>query len=248
MTLRGIAAKMVVALAVVCFCASTYDWVGAATLQGKVRTPRPRLTSPQNGDTLIAGESIFIRWDVDTTGINVPFCEQEIFLILDNGKSYELVARELGENVREIEWTVPNRPTTHATLSFGAGCDQRPFAFYEGLFPQAQFVFQILAPRETSGGITLKSLNTTKARAGDEIEISWESTVDQVDYFEIKVSYDRGLRFHSIGKTADHKFSWIVPEDIAGNASFKVIARKKDGSRVESWGTGAESQLKVRDK
>jgi hypothetical protein len=248
MTLRGNAAKLVVALAVVCFCTSTFDWAGAATLQGKTVTPKPRLSSPRVGDTLIAGERSFIRWTVDTEGINVPFCEQEIFLILDNGKSYELVARELGPDVREFEWTVPNRPTPHATLSFGAGCDQRPFAFYEGLFPQTRHVFQILPPRESSGGITLKSLKDVEAQAGDEIEISWESSVDQLDFFEIKVSYDRGLRFHSIGKTSDQKFTWTVPEDVAGIASFKVIARKLDGTRVESWGTSAESQLKVRDK
>jgi hypothetical protein len=238
---------MVVALAVICFCASTYDWVGAATLQGKVRAPRPSLVSPRNGDTLIAGESIFIRWEVDTTGINVPFCEQEIFLIIDNGKSYELVARELGENVREIEWTVPNRPTTHATLSFGAGCDQRPFAFYEGLFPQAQHVFQILPPRDYAAAVTLKSLKETEAQAGDEVEIIWESSVEQVDFFEIQVSYNRGNHFHKIGKTRKQKYTWTVPEDIRGTATFRVIARKKDGTQVKS-GAGAESQLIVRDK
>jgi hypothetical protein len=248
MTLRGKAAMLVVALAVVCFCASTFDWVGAATLQGKVITPRPRLLQPRNGDTLIAGETTFIRWTVDTNGINVPFCEQEIFVIIDNGKSYELVARELGQDVREFEWTVPNRPTTHATLSFGAGCDQRPFAFYEGLFPQSQRVFQILPPREYSGAITLKSLKETDVQAGSDIEISWESTVDQVDFFEVKVSYDRGLHFHSICTTSVHKFTWTVPEDISGIASFKVVARKKDGTSVESLGTSAESQIRVRDK
>lgn len=248
MTLKRKAAKLFVALALVCFCASTFDWVGAATLQGKVVTPRPLLISPRNGDTLIAGETIFIRWTVDTQGVNVPFCEQEIFLIVDNGKSYELVARELGDGIREIEWTVPNKPTTHATLSFGAGCDQRPFAFYEGMFPQTRHVFQILPPREHSGAITLKSLTETEVQAGSEIEISWESTVAQVDFFEVKVSYDRGLHFHSIGKTADQKFIWIVPEDISGIASFKVVARKMDGTRVESLGTNAESQIKVRDK
>ncbi|HET8674878.1 MAG TPA: hypothetical protein VFO63_03745, partial [Blastocatellia bacterium] len=237
MTLRGIAAKMVVALAVVCFCVSTYDWVGAATPQ-KVRTPRPTLVSPRNGDTLIAGESIFIRWEVDTTGINVPFCEQEIFLIIDNGKSYELVAREIGENVREIEWTVPNRPTTHATLSFGAGCDQRPFAFYEGLFPQTQHVFQILPPRDYTASVTMNSLKGTEAQAGDEVEISWESSVEQVDFFEIQVSYNRGNHFHKIGKTRNQKFTWTVPEDIRGTATFRVIARKKDGTQVKS-GAGA---------
>jgi hypothetical protein len=157
------------------------------------------------------------------------------------------VARELGQDVREFEWIVPNRPTTHATLSFGAGCDQRPFAFYEGLFPQTRHVFQILPPRESSGAITLKSLKDVEARAGDEIEISWESSVDQVDSFEIRVSYDRGLHFHSIGKTSEQRFTWTVPEDISGVASFKVVARKTDGTRVESWGA-AESQLKVRDK
>jgi hypothetical protein len=213
MTLRGYAAKMVVALAVVCLCASTFDWAGAATLQGKTVTPTPRLSSPRVGDTLIAGERVFIRWTVETQGINVPFCEQEIFLILDNG----------------------------------AGCDQRPFAFYEGLFPQTRHVFQILPPRESSGAITLKSLKDVEARAGDEIEISWESSVDQVDSFEIRVSYDRGLHFHSIGKTSEQRFTWTVPEDISGVASFKVVARKTDGTRVESWGA-AESQLKVRDK
>ncbi len=247
MTLRGKVTKLVVALAVFCFCASTYDWAGAATLQGKVRTPRPRLTSPQNGDTLIAGETVFIRWEVDTTGINVPFCEQEIFLIIDNGKSYELVAREIGENVREIEWTVPNKPTTHATLSFGAGCDQRPFAFYEGLFPQTREVFQILPARNYAPAVTLKSLKETQAQPGDEVEISWESSVEQLDFFEVKVSYNRGNHFHTIGKTSDRKYTWTVPEDIRGTATFKVIARKKDGTHVES-GAGDESQIKVRDK
>jgi hypothetical protein len=205
------------------------------------------LISPRVGDTLIAGERVFIRWTVDTEGINVPFCEQEIFLILDNGKSYELVARELGENTREFEWTVPNRPTTHATLSFGAGCDQRPFAFYEGLFPQTRHVFQILPPREGSGAVTLKSLKAVEARAGDEIEIIWESSVEGVDLFEVRVSYDRGLHFHTIGKTSEQKFTWTVPEDVSGTASFKIVARKMDGTRVESWGA-AETQLKVRDK
>ena len=246
MTLRGKAAKMVVALAILCFCAATFDWVGAATLQ-KIRPPRPRLISPQNGDTLIAGETIFIRWEVDTNGINVPFCEQEIFLILDNGKSFELVAREVGENVREMEWTVPNKPTTHATLSFGAGCDQRPFAFYEGLFPQSREVFQILPPRNYAPSVTLKSLSQTDARAGDDIEISWDSSVDQVDFFEVKVSYNRGNHFHSIGKPSARSFTWTVPEDIRGTATFKVIARKKDGTHVES-GAGDESQIKVRDR
>ena len=246
MTLKGLAARMVVALALVCFCASTYDWIEAATPQ-KVRPPRPRLVSPQNGDTLIAGETVFIRWEVDTTGINVPFCEQEIFLILDNGKSYELVAREIGETVREIEWTVPNKPTTHATLSFGAGCDQRPFAFYEGLFPQSREVFQILPPRNYAPAVTLKSLKETNAQAGDQIELSWESSVDQIDFFEVKVSYNRGNHFHTVGKTSDRSFTWTVPEDIRGTATFKVIARKKDGTHVES-GAGDQSQIKVRDK
>ena len=248
MTLKGKATKLFVALALVCFCASTYDWVGATTLQGKIVTPRPRLITPRNGDTLIAGETVFIRWTVDTDGVNVPFCEQEVFLIVDNGKSYELVARELGEGVRELEWTVPNKPTTNAILAFGAGCDQRPFAFYEGLFQQTRNVFQILAPRDHSGMITLKSLKEAEVKAGSELEISWESTFDQVDFFEVKVSYDRGLHFHSIGKTSDLRFIWIVPEDISGIASFKVVARKMDGTQAESLGTNAESQIKVRDK
>jgi hypothetical protein len=199
--------------------------------QSKIKPPTATMTYPRMGDVFVPGEQVTVTWEVNPG--NVSFCEQELHLILNGGKQWVRISRELGEESRSFEWTVPDMPTEHAVLAINLGCDRRPYASFEGVNVQSQAVFQILPARDGYQGVEVAS-GKTSAHPGEQVPVTWTSSVVDVDQFEVLISYDRGASFNSIGETRDTNFVWTVPKDFSGSVVFSIVARRFNGTRVES--------------
>jgi hypothetical protein len=115
------------------------------------------------------------------------------------------------------------------------------------LNPQTASAFIISKAPSLTPTVQLKSLSSQEAIAGERVEIGWDSNVEDVAYYEIKVSYDQGAHFHRLGKTVRTEYSWKVPSDFAGHATFKVVAHTQSGAVVESV-TSAKPNLLVRSR
>lgn len=203
---------------------------GAGILQ-KLRPPKAVMTSPSAGDVFFPGDQVTIKWDVKPGDIR--FCEQELFLVVNGGKWFR-ITRELGDESRSFEWTVPDTPTDNAILVINLGCDQRPYIPFEGSNAQTQAPFQILPARNGHQSIEVAALERTTVQPGEDIPVRWKSSVEDVDAFEVMVSYDRGAHFLSIAETRDTSFVWTAPKDFSGSVTFSVVARKSNGERIEA--------------
>lgn len=215
---------------------------GAGALQ-KIKPPTATMTSPRNGEVFIPGDQVTIAWDVKEG--NVSFCEQELHLMVNGGKEWIRLTRELGDDVRQFEWTVPDIPTENAMIEISLGCDRRPYLPFEGVNIQSQAVFQILPARNGHQSVEVASPEKTTVQPGDDVPVRWKSSVEDVEAFEVMVSYDRGAHFHSVGETRDTSMVWSVPKDFSGTVAFTVVARKSNGARVEAVpGSGSMIDIK----
>jgi len=226
----------------VLFVAST-----AAPQKKGGRTNEPysaRLISPRAGDVLMPGQQIRIEWESTLPRVDLTWCEQEIYLSLDGGKSnVARITPQLDPQTGYYNWTVPNTPSDKVVFDIHFGC--------EGYFnetPSVQFksVFSIASDSKAQE-VTISSITPAQASPGDTVRIAWDSSVQNVEYFELRVSYDRGAHFQTFAKTKNTQFDWEVPADYAGHATFQVVARTLDGGQVDSI-VSAEPQLVVRGK
>lgn len=215
---------------------------GGAALQ-KIKPPTATMTSPRNGEVFLPGDQVTIAWDVKAG--SVSFCEQELYLLVNGGKQWVRLTRELGDDVRQFEWTVPDIPTENAMIEISLGCDRRPYLPFEGVNIQSHAVFQILPARSGYQSVEVASLEKTTVQPGEDIPVRWKSSVEDVEVFEVMVSYDRGAHFHSILETRDTSIVWTAPKDFSGTVAFSVVARKSNGARVEA-APGSSSMIDVK--
>ena len=105
-----------------------------------------KLVSPRAGDLLFPGEKVRIVWDVllPKLPVDISWCEAEIYLSLDGGKTYPIIITPLhldpSSGTLSFDWTVPNTPTAAAVLDIRFGCEQY---FPEARSPQTASSFAI---------------------------------------------------------------------------------------------------------
>ena len=202
-----------------------------------------RLISPAPGDVLVAGQRTTITWDALLPKIDLTWCEQEITLSLDGGKTATMrLTPQLDPRAKSFDWVVPDAPTEKAVLVLRFGCEG---TFRETAYPQTDSVFTIASSSSSTPKVSLKSLGSSEVTPGESVTIGWDSTVDDVAFYEIKVSYDQGAHFHRLAKTSNTEYWWKVPSDTVGHATFKVVAHTRSGELVES-STSAKPDLMLR--
>ncbi len=208
-----------------------------AQSSGQQSMPKPKvgLLLPKAGEAFSPGQKIKITWKVDLPPkIDLSWCEQEIFLSIDGGKTFQYrITPELSPTLRFYEWTVPNLPTEQAVLDIRFGSEFSQMRF-EKSKPQTKMMFRILPQTNKVEEVKLTISTTEKLLPGDEFPFSWISSVDDLAHFEVLISYDQGAHFHSLAQIKDDNFAWTVPNNFSGMVSFKVVAHKLDGSTIES--------------
>jgi len=76
--------------------------------------------SPAAGESLRAGATTTLRFAVEE-----EIEEMEVLLSLDGGRSFPIrVTREMAEGTHQLEWRVPNLPTTRARLALRVGSER----------------------------------------------------------------------------------------------------------------------------
>ena len=102
----------------------------AAELDGQQGTYSARLISPQAGQVVYPGQKVHIVWEAlfPKLPVDPSWCEAEIWLSLDGGKSFPVLITpwHFDPNVRTLsfDWIVPNMPTAAAVLDIRFGCEQ----------------------------------------------------------------------------------------------------------------------------
>lgn len=205
-----------------------------------------RLISPAAGDVLVPGSQVTVVWEPTISkDLDLTWCEQEIYLSLDGGKTAaQRISPQLDPRATSFVWTVPNTPSQSAVLDLRFGCEG---TLPETLNPQTASAFVISKGPRLTPTVELKSLSNPEAAPGERVEIGWDSNVEDAVYYEVKVSYDQGAHFHRLGKTVRTEYTWKVPSDLAGHATFKVVAHTQSGALVESV-TSAKPNLLVRSR
>jgi hypothetical protein len=97
-----------------------------------------KLVSPQAGDVVYPGQTVRIVWEalLPKLPVDPSWCEAEIYLSLDGGKSFPFIITPIrfdpDSKIFSFDWTVPNMPTAAAVLDIRFGCEQ--------YFPEARSV------------------------------------------------------------------------------------------------------------
>jgi len=204
---------------------------------GQQPVPKPKISMlfPKAGEAFSPGQKVRIAWNVDLSPkINLSWCEQEIFLSIDGGKTFPYrITPELSPSSREYVWTIPNLPTDQAVLDIRFGSEFSQMRF-EKSQPQKRKMFRILPSANIAQEVKLVIPQIEKLFPGDQLPLNWSSEIADLDNFEVLISYDQGAHFHPLTKTKDNHFTWTVPNDFSGTVGFKVVAHKTDGSTIES--------------
>ena len=90
-----------------------------------------QLVSPKAGDVVFPGQKVKIVWEASFPKLSVPvsWCETEIYLSLDGGRSFPVIITPIhldpspNRNL-SWDWTVGNTPTRAAVLDIRFGCEQ----------------------------------------------------------------------------------------------------------------------------
>jgi len=210
---------------------------------GSSRRYVAKLISPKAGDVLFPGQQVAIRWEATLPTVELAWCEVEIYLSLDGGRSNAVrLTPQLDPRIGYFNWTVPNLPTTAAVLDIHFGCEEH---FPESPSVQAQSVFAIIPSTGILPEIKLNPVSDARPSPGSTVQISWNSSVKNVAYFELQISYDGGAHFYSVTETSELQFDWNVPDDFIGQATFRVVAQTDEGGHVASV-ISAEPQVIVR--
>jgi hypothetical protein len=202
-----------------------------------------RLISPRPGDILLPGQQVRVQWQAALPHVDMTWCELELYLSLDGGRTYPIrLTPQLDPRIGYFDWTVPNTPTGAAVLDIRFGC--------EGYYPesasvQSRSMFVIARSVKAAPEVAIVSVTPAEASPKDNVQVSWTSSVEGVDHFEVQISADGGAHFYKVGDTKDQHFTWQVPEDFAGHATFRVIAQSAGAAHVDSLIT-AEPQVIVR--
>src|SRR5436190_538321 len=90
-----------------------------------------KLVSPHAGDVVFPGQKVRIVWEelLPKLPVDPSWCEAEIRLSLDGGKSFPFVITPIHfdpnpNRIVSFDWTVGNTPTAAAVLDIRFGCEQ----------------------------------------------------------------------------------------------------------------------------
>ena len=89
-----------------------------------------KLLSPLPREVVYPGQRVRVVWEslLPKLPVDLSWCETEIWLSLDGGKSFPFVITPIGFDLsagtRTFDWTVPNMPTNEAVLDIRFGCQQ----------------------------------------------------------------------------------------------------------------------------
>jgi hypothetical protein len=111
------------------------------TSSAKTGAYSAKLISPAAGQVLQPGETVRVEWISRLPNIDLSWCEAEVFLSLDGGRTFNLlISPWMNGKAHYFYWTVPNWPTNAAVLDIRYGCEQ----FYpESYAPQPASTFVI---------------------------------------------------------------------------------------------------------
>lgn len=209
--------------------------LAGSTFAASIQDVRIKLISPKRGDVLVVGQTVQVKWKARIPkGLDLTWCEQETFLSIDGGQNFiRRITGQLSPRVNSFEWVVPNLPTRKAVLNLRFGSDGGPGRL-ETSHIQSKNVFQIVAASVPPQAVDVSAVSVSQTRPGQEVKLSWRSSVKQVDRYEVLVSYNAGAHFNLVGKTSRQDFTWRVPAAFAGHATFKVVAVTRNGLRIES--------------
>jgi hypothetical protein len=83
---------------------------------------RAELISPSAGEVLVPGQVFKISWKSTLPRMDLDWCETELRLSLDGGRTFTWITGERDPRVKYFNWTVPNTPTNAAVLDIHFGC------------------------------------------------------------------------------------------------------------------------------
>ena len=98
----------------------------SATAQGKEDRKGGRyvatLISPRAGEVLTPGQVVRVEWASRLPNLDLSWCEAEVRLSLDGGKTFVWITGERDPREKFFYWTVPNTPTNEGVLVIHFGC------------------------------------------------------------------------------------------------------------------------------
>ncbi|MEP6809216.1 MAG: hypothetical protein ABI992_03165 [Chthoniobacterales bacterium] len=80
------------------------------------------LISPHPGEVLVPGQHVKILWSGHYPKMDLSWCETEIYLSLDGGRTFSQVTGERDARTQSVDWIVPNTPSDTAVLNIRFGC------------------------------------------------------------------------------------------------------------------------------
>jgi hypothetical protein len=189
-----------------------------------------KMTYPTSGTSLLGGQQINITWNVSVVN-NSKFLEQEIYVSYNGGKSYELITAELPSSQRSFAWTVPNRTSRGVIVDIRCGNGIRG---PEYLNPQRTTTFDIIATKGVVPTVTMGKVAKKKVSPGEKVEIHWDANFEDIENYEVRVSFDEGLHFQTLDKTTEQSYVWTAPEVGTARVTFQIVANTKDGKKFAS--------------
>jgi hypothetical protein len=234
-------ARFILLFLLVTLCAN----IASGQTNSKKPFPKIKMLLPKTGDELKVGDQINIAWEANVPKeLDINRCEQEIYLSLDGGRTLaKRITGHLAGSTRNFLWTVPDLPTDQAVLMFRFGSQTGRYVF-EKSYLKKSTIFRIIRTQARVEKVELTPLENHPAQPGQTVEISWQSNIANLDFYEVMISYDQGAHFQSLTRTAATSYRWTVPTDFVGNASFQIVAQRQDGSRISTV-TDAEPNVLV---
>ena len=99
-----------------------------------------KLISPEAGEVLVPGQVVRVKWTAVFPDVNLTWCEGDLRLSLDGGRTFMRITGELDPQEQYFDWIVPNMPTRSAVLDIRFGCLG---VYTETSSPQVQSPFVI---------------------------------------------------------------------------------------------------------
>ena len=81
-----------------------------------------QLLSPSPGEILTPGKVFRISWNSTLPRMDLNWCETELRLSIDGGRTFTWITGERDPRVKYVDWIVPNTHTNAAVLDIHFGC------------------------------------------------------------------------------------------------------------------------------
>lgn len=175
------------------------------------------ITSPNGGETWLAGSSQTITWA--TTG-TVEFVTLEYSA--DNGSTWNNIITNIS-NTGNYPWTVPAINSNNALVRVFDASDGEPIDVSDAVFNISMSSLTLTAP---NGGETWT--------AGSVETIAWNTT-GTIDSVALEYSVDGGTTWKDIVSAIENtgSYDWTVPEDPTEDARVRV-SDAEDGTPADA--------------